>query len=103
MTGRRLIAYVPGAIGARTWNVNVPTAPGGTLASFWNATRFADGQPTPSPAHVSLSRFTPSRASWPSSPFVQVCEPVFRKLIDSVPLTWPGRSVGYGDCVIQRL
>ena len=45
MTGRRLIAYVPGVIGARTWKVKVPTPPGGTLASLWNATRFAEGQP----------------------------------------------------------
>src|SRR5436309_11582464 len=49
-TGRRWSEYVPAICGARTWNVNVAFAPGGTLASVSAATRLADIQFTPSGA-----------------------------------------------------
>src|SRR5690349_15600091 len=38
-TGRRGKAYVPGVVGARTRNVNVPIAPGITTSSVCTATR----------------------------------------------------------------
>src|SRR5438093_1119646 len=81
MTGRRWIAYSPGVIGARTWNVNVPVAPGTTVASVCGATRFADGQPTfmPSVLKAVVSPFTPSATWLPARPLVQVFVPVFRK------------------------
>ena len=55
ITGRRCSEYVPAVWGARTWNVNVAFAPGGTEVSDWAATRFADSQFTPSAAHCASS------------------------------------------------
>ena len=78
---------MPDVCGARTWNVNVPFAPGGTLASACAATRFADIQFTPSAAHCASSWLIPSLASCPSTPFVHVWVPVLRKTIVSGVLT----------------
>src|SRR2546427_12823233 len=94
---------MPEACGPLTWKVKVAFAPGGTLASACAATRFADIQLTPSGAHCASSWLIPSLASCPSTPFVQVCVPVFRKTIVRGELTCPGCSVGYGDWLTQAL
>src|SRR6266511_132515 len=103
MTGRRLIAYVPGVLGARTWNVNVPNVPGATTVSAWTAGRVVYGHPTESAAHMVLSPLIPSRASWPGVPFTQLWLPALRNWMESGPLTSPGRSVGYADCDAHAL
>src|SRR5439155_1365862 len=94
-TGRRCSEYVPAVCGARTWKVKVAVAPGATDASVCAATRVGNGQFTASGAHCASSRLIPRRASWPSTPLVQVCVPVLRKRIvyETIAL---GRSTGQG-------
>src|SRR5205823_2611424 len=72
---------LPALNGAFIANVNDATAPGPTDPSFWTATRFAEGHPTFIPIAVNdaLSPFTPSATWLPTTPFVQVFLPVFRK------------------------
>src|SRR2546425_10545004 len=55
-TGRRCSEYVPGLLGARTWNVNVAAVPDATDCSACAATRVENGQFTASGAHCASSR-----------------------------------------------
>ena len=103
MTGRRWIAYVPGVAGAFTWKVNVPVAPGRTVASVCTAGRVVYGQFTDSPAHIVSSRFTPRRASCPSVPLFHDWLPAFRKTIERGPLICPTFSVGNADSETHAL
>ena len=77
-TGRRCSEYEPGVLGARTWNVKVAVAPGGTVCSDWAATRVEYGQFTASGAHCASSRSMPRRASSPRTPLFQPRVPELR-------------------------
>src|SRR5207245_10519340 len=77
-TGRRCSEYQPGELGARTWNVKVAVAPGGTVCSACAATRVEDGQFTASGAHCASSMLMPRRASSPRIPLFHVLLSVLR-------------------------
>src|SRR5437899_3139985 len=78
-TGRRCSEYEPGELGARTWNVKVAVAPGGTVCSACAATRVENGQFTASGAHCASSMLIPRRASSPRIPLFHVLLPVLLK------------------------
>ena len=97
ITGRRGRRYVPGAMGARTLNVNVPVWPGPTVASVVVARRLPESQPSFMPrfANVSVSPLSPRFACFPTTPFCQVAVPVFWNFTVS-DVDAPATSVGHG-------